>query len=165
MLSSIICRRAASAVATINRAVAATTITPAAALSSSSLSSLSSSISSSSVLSSSVRHFSSAPQIEEPLEYTPVLKLNMLQDNPGAVKQVSRRKCSKISKQDDYKTEFCFSLVTISIIGCRVLILFSVTFQLSLFFSFDYRLSPPIHILSLSSTLSLLYFCCFRNEL
>jgi len=47
--------------------------------------------SSSSVSSSSfgytMRHSSSAPQTDQQLEFTPVLKLNMLKTNPGAVKK------------------------------------------------------------------------------
>ncbi len=89
MLSSILSRRAASAVATINKAAMATTNTPAAAASTA-VSSSSSSIG------YAVRQSSTAPQSDEALEYTPVLKLNMLQDNPGAVQKVSRYAYTKI---------------------------------------------------------------------
>ena len=86
MLSSSISRRATSTVASINAAAKAiTTNTPAA-------SSVATAISSSTTapLGPAVRHSSTVAQNDETLEYTPVLKLNMLQDNPGAVQKVSK---------------------------------------------------------------------------
>lgn len=77
MLSSMLCRRATSAVAAVNRVAPATTTS----------SSVSSAV-------SSARHSSSAPQTEDPSsesqEFVSVLKLNMLQQNPGAVKKKRR---------------------------------------------------------------------------
>mmetsp|Transcript_26437 Transcript_26437/g.62100 ORF Transcript_26437/g.62100 Transcript_26437/m.62100 type:complete len:350 (+) Transcript_26437:122-1171(+) len=84
MLSSLFRRRAASAATIINgtsRASASTTA--AVAVSSSSLLS-------SALPAASTRHASTAPQNDTAIEYIPVLKLNMLRDNPGAVKKKRR---------------------------------------------------------------------------
>ena len=87
MLSSTLSRRATSTVATINTAAKAiTTNTPAASAVETAISS-----STAAPLGPLVRYSSTMAENDESLEYTPVLKLNMLQDNPGAVQKVSKR--------------------------------------------------------------------------
>mmetsp|Transcript_9148 Transcript_9148/g.19183 ORF Transcript_9148/g.19183 Transcript_9148/m.19183 type:complete len:357 (-) Transcript_9148:638-1708(-) len=95
MLSSTFSRRAAGAFATtanrVTVVVGGTTITTACPAMAAAAACSSSVVPSSSLLGSSLlRHVSSAPQTDPPQEFVPVLKLNMLQDNPGAVKKKRR---------------------------------------------------------------------------
>lgn len=97
MLSSMVCRRVANIAATIHRAAA--TKSMAAAASSSVASS--SSPAASSLLGPLVRHSSTSPQTEGSQEQTSVLTLNMLRNNPGAVKKVRRRMVYDLSLQNN----------------------------------------------------------------
>ena len=102
MLSSMVCRRVANIAATIHRAAATKSMAAAA---SSSIAS-SSSPAASSLLGPLVRHSSTSPQTKGSQEQTSVLTLNMLRNNPGAVKKVRRRMVYDLSLQNNTNTTF-----------------------------------------------------------
>ena len=104
---------------TATASVSSTATAAAAAVASSS--SLLPSASSSLLSGPSVRRASTAPQTDTNVEYTPVLKLNMLRDNPGAVKKVSFISHHKPGCRDDINpsndTVIGFNILTVFLIS------------------------------------------------